>query len=123
MTKPTALIIEDSHELASLIATVLRQENVMTVVVEDGAEALAYLSEHTPDLIILDLQLPNVSGIEILEYINGEPRLEKTKTVIASASPGATSTIKDADLVLLKPITLPQLQHVISKFLGQSKDT
>ncbi len=101
MTKPSALIIEDSHELASLIATVFKQEEVETIVIEDGAEALTYLSKNAPNLVILDLQLPNVSGTEILGYISGETRLKNTKTVVVTVSPGATSTIKNADLILI----------------------
>jgi CheY-like chemotaxis protein len=84
----------------------------------DGAVALERLSEITPDLILLDLHLPNVSGDKILRYIRADDRLAKTHVFLATADHLMAQTLQDeVTLVLIKPISVSQLQLLASRIL------
>ncbi|MEL6311236.1 MAG: response regulator, partial [Pseudomonadota bacterium] len=63
--RPTILIVEDEADLAELIRYNFDVDQYDTVVAHDGRRALDYLDQHTPDLVILDVMLPHVSGVEI----------------------------------------------------------
>ncbi len=65
------LVIEDEKSIAQFIAAVLSENGYETVQARSGAEALSMISSHCPDLIILDLGLPDMDGLEILRQLRG----------------------------------------------------
>lgn len=67
MVKAELLLVEDDIEISRLTRLYLEAEDYHVTVIEDGAEADAAIREHNPDLVILDLMLPNVSGHEICQ--------------------------------------------------------
>jgi CheY-like chemotaxis protein len=118
MTQPLALIIEDDSKLAEIFSQTLKMTGFETQSVLDGAVALERLSEITPDLILLDLHLPNVSGDKILRYIRADDRLAKTHVFLATADHLMAQTLQDeVTLVLIKPISVSQLQLLASRIL------
>ncbi len=66
MIKPIALIVEDDQDLATLFRHVLDVAGYQTESILDGKEAMERLEEFPPHLVLLDLQLPGMSGVEIL---------------------------------------------------------
>ena len=68
---PVVLVIEDEKPIVRFLAASLRGQDYRVEVAETGAQALAMLAEHLPDLIILDLGLPDMDGIEVLDGIRG----------------------------------------------------
>ena len=118
MTQWNACIIEDATYLSQLLNTILMREGIETKVINDGAIALDYLNENTPDLILLDLNLPNVSGIEILSYIRSQDRLKHVKIAVVTASPNIAQAIEDVvELILLKPVTASQVRDIIHQLM------
>jgi CheY-like chemotaxis protein len=118
MTQPLAIIIEDDSKLAEIFSQTLKMTGFDTQSVLDGAVALERLSEITPDLILLDLHLPNVSGDKILRYIRADDRLAKTHVFLATADHLMAQTLQDeVTLVLIKPISVSQLQLLASRIL------
>lgn len=63
------LIIEDERSIVNLLKTVLKTNNYDVLVTPSGSEALTLITSHCPDLIILDLSLPDLDGIEVLKYL------------------------------------------------------
>ncbi|MEM7028113.1 MAG: response regulator [Chloroflexota bacterium] len=113
MAKPLALIIEDDHRLGMIFEKALIEAEFETEVVDNGQLALNRLDEITPDVIVLDLHLPKVSGPEILTQIRQNTRLSHTKVMIASADPLMAEKLRgDADLVLIKPVSFTQLRDL-----------
>jgi DNA-binding response OmpR family regulator len=109
-TNNLAFIIEDNQILGTSYAKVLELEGLKTEHIADGKEALYRLSVETPRLVILDLNLPSVSGVEILDFINHSLHLAHTITVVASADAIRAETLENrANLVLIKPISTEQL--------------
>ena len=116
---PLALIIEDDPDAAEIFSAAVKAAEYETEIIASGNKALDRLAVTTPSIVVLDLHLPNVSGADILRYIRSEPRLEKTRVIIASADPlAADSLYGKATLVLIKPISFTQLRN-LAKRLGK----
>jgi CheY-like chemotaxis protein len=118
MTAPLVLIVEDDKKLAEIFSLTLQAAGLRTEQAADGAAALTRLGDITPDLIILDLHLPNVAGPEILRYIRSSERLANTRVILATADERLAETLDDqASLVLLKPVSPEQLNLLVSRLL------
>ena len=110
MSKPFAVIIEDDRELGAIVSEILQTAGVETDVIVNGSLALKRLTELTPEMVILDILLPDMSGLDILRHIRSDPRLNPIKVVVITAdTTGALAAEEDADLVLTKPVTYTQL--------------
>lgn len=79
------LLVEDSREARAVLAMILRQEGFAVFEAEDGLAALQMIDSAFPDLIITDLQMPNLDGIELIKALRGEPRFSKTPILVVSA--------------------------------------
>ncbi|OGY98147.1 MAG: hypothetical protein A3A43_00500 [Candidatus Liptonbacteria bacterium RIFCSPLOWO2_01_FULL_56_20] len=84
MDSQTILIIEDDRFLSSILKGRLEKEGYTVLQAFDGEEGLAALRNTKPDLILLDLIMPKVSGFEVLETIANDPELSRIPVVIAS---------------------------------------
>jgi DNA-binding response OmpR family regulator len=116
MSKLFALIVEDDNDLAIIFAMALQEAGFETQIIRAGDTALMWLSSSTPDIVVLDLHLPRVSGDAILEQIRADARLDNTKVIITTADPRMAEAIGDkADLVLLKPVAFGQLRDLAAR--------
>lgn len=116
MTHPLALIIEDDPKLADIFSLALKSAEFETEIVSDGNQALTWLANKTPSIIVLDLHLPYVSGKEILRQIQADDRLANTRVMLATADAlMADSLREEVDLVLLKPISVSQLRDLAAR--------
>ena len=114
--KPLAFIIEDDDEQVSIFAEALKLAEYETEIAQDGELALSRLGKIVPDLILLDLHLPSVSGRAILSRIRASERLADTRVIIATAAPNAAEMVRhEADLVLIKPISFIQLRDLATR--------
>jgi len=68
-TKPTILIVEDEPKIAALLDDYLSNADYQTAILNDGKPAVEWIRTHKPDLVLLDLMLPNVDGIEICREV------------------------------------------------------
>jgi len=117
MDKPFALIVEDERDVAALFRHVIDLSGYRTEVALDGTTAVKRLSMSQPDIVILDLNLPGVSGIEILEIIRKDKRLRHTKVIVITAHAHIAAGVSvEPDLILLKPISIEQLTAFIKRF-------
>lgn len=111
--KPTALVVEDNVDAAHIFTQALQAAGFEIEVTYTGQQALTILSSTAPDLVILDLALPDASGIDILKTIRGTPHLSKTRVIMATAFPRLAQKLHDgADLVLLKPVPYTKLRDL-----------
>ncbi len=120
MSDAFALIVEDDENLAEIFTLSLQSVNFETETVFDGDTALKRLAEVEPDVVVLDLNLPRVSGREILGYIRSEGRLAKTKVMLATADALMAENLRaESDLVLLKPISPAQLRTLAERIVAK----
>lgn len=108
--KPEVLVVEDNRLVAEMIALSLRDRDfIVGAVAGDGAEALAAARAQPFDVAVVDLELPDMSGLELLRALRRH--LPKTRLVACSAhgpnSPEMTLARAFADAVVTKGITAP----------------
>ncbi|HSG06325.1 MAG TPA: response regulator, partial [Nitrospiria bacterium] len=70
--KPVILVVDDDERISSLVQSSLQANNFSTVSAQDGEEALSLWKENNPDLVILDIMLPKIDGIEVCRRIRAE---------------------------------------------------
>jgi CheY-like chemotaxis protein len=115
--KPLAYIVEDNVDSVTIFRGALELAQYEVEVAYDGAVAQKYLDEIVPDLIILDLHIPNVSGDILLQQIRSDERLKNTRVFLATADANMASQLRDqVELVLLKPIGFSQLKELAERF-------
>jgi diguanylate cyclase (GGDEF)-like protein len=116
MEKPFALIVEDERDIAALFRHMLDMSGYQTEIVLDGGEAMKRLDSAKPDILLLDLYLPTVSGVQILQRMHSDPRLTNVPVVVITANPQAVGGLPiEPDLVLLKPVNLSQLSSLVQR--------
>lgn len=84
MDKKRVLIIEDDKFLGSLLARKLEKEEFTASIAANGVEAFDKINESLPNLILLDLILPNMNGFEILEVLKKNQKTKDTPVIILS---------------------------------------
>jgi len=123
MDKPFALLIEDDRDVATLFRHVLDLAGYRSESILDGKEAMDRLASVSPDIVLLDLQLPNMSGVEILKRMRADERMKTIPVVVVTAyAYYANSLPVKPDLFLLKPVDIHDLTSLIQK-LQATKDT
>ena len=116
MTKPTALIVEDDRDIVALFRHVLDIAGYQTEIVLDGKDAMDRLGVIRPNIVLLDLQLPRMSGVEILKRMRDDERLMRVPVVVITAyAPYADSLPVEPDLLLLKPVDINQLSSLVQR--------
>lgn len=116
----TVLIVEDEPRMARCIQRVLHGSSYETVVATDGFRAGAYLKTYQPKVITLDLQMPGLSGFDVLSFVRATKELSETKVVILSGMPEedlAQAVIAGADAVVAKPFDNDHLLTTISNLM------
>lgn len=117
MSDLIAYVIEDDKNLSLAYAEAVEDAGFVSEIYRNGTEALDRLKVTTPNLIILDLNLPGVHGLDILKYIRQEERLKHIRVIVTTASDRAAETLYEkADLVLVKPVGYGQLRDMAKRF-------
>ncbi len=110
----TILIIEDDVDLAELIAERLRDEGFEISVVYSGKEGIKKIIEQKPDCITLDINLPDISGIEILKEIKGSINSNLPVIIVTSDDSIKSECEKyNPEGFFKKPIDFKQLKKII----------
>lgn len=116
MNKPFALIVEDDPKLGDIFTLALEAADFASELIADGELAQRRLKEIIPDVIVLDLHLPNVSGELLLQQIKADERLAQSRVIIATADARMGGYLrKQTDLILLKPISPAQLRDLAKR--------
>jgi CheY-like chemotaxis protein len=119
MSSPYVLIVEDDAKLSDIFSLTLQAAGYQTECVMDGAMALTRLADIVPDLVVLDLHLPNVAGPDILRRIRAEARLANVPVLLATADARLAETLEDqASLTLLKPVSPIQLSTLAARLIA-----
>lgn len=111
------LVVDDSHVIRRLVEVVLSQVQLDVVTVATGTEACELLESDPPDMLILDVGLPDMSGWDILEFVRGVPELGKVSIVMLTGRSDADdidrATELGADAYLLKPFRPDELRRIV----------
>jgi len=118
----TILIVEDNEKNMKLVRDILRHKGHATLEATTGEDGVRLALEHVPALILMDIQLPDIDGIEALRRIREHAALDATPVVAVSASvmPDDQQKIVSSgfDAFITKPINLKQFQDTVQQFLA-----
>ncbi len=78
------LLVEDEPMLSNLLRQRLEKEGFQITLAHDGSEAIKILKQYKPDLILLDIILPKLSGFEVMEMMKSDPTLQSAPVVVVS---------------------------------------
>jgi CheY-like chemotaxis protein len=116
MSRPIAFIVEDDKDLALIFTHSLTSADFEVEVISDGQAAIERLDEFVPDLVVLDMHLPHVSGVEVLNHIKNDSRFENTRVIVTTADARLAEEVSEkADLALVKPVTFKQIQVLAAR--------
>jgi CheY-like chemotaxis protein len=123
-TQRTVMIIEDEADAAELFSEMMRINGFRVIKMFSSAPAIPIISQEKPDVILLDVMMPDISGLEVLRYIRREPDLSAIPVIILSAK-SMPSDIKNgieagASLYLTKPVGFQDLKQAVEKVLDIS---
>ena len=120
--KYLAMVVDDDPASRYIYDRVLRSMNFSVLQAGDGVVAIELLASHTPDILLLDLLLPRISGLEVLDYVHQAPHLHNLQTAIITAHVNFRATYKLArnEQFLLKPIMLRSLRELVTRVVKTS---
>lgn len=117
----TVLIVEDNELNMKLFHDLLEAHGYNIIGTRDGMEALRIARDRRPDLILMDIQLPEVSGLEVTKWIKEDDRLKSIPViaVTAFAMKGDEEKIREGgcEAYIAKPISVSHFLETVKKFL------
>ena len=118
----TVLIVEDNELNMKLFNDLLEAHGYYTLQTRDGVEALRMARAHRPDLILMDIQLPEVSGLEVTKWLKEDDELRSIPiiAVTAFAMKGDEERIREGgcEAYLSKPISVGKFIETVRRFIG-----
>lgn len=119
----TVMIIEDEADAAELFSEMMRINGFRVIKMYSSAPAIPIITQEKPDVILLDVMMPDISGLEVLRYIRREPDLSAIPVIILSAKsmPGdiKTGIEAGASLYLTKPVGFQDLKNAVDLVLSE----
>ena len=122
MMSKTVLIVEDNELNMKLFHDLLESQGYSTLQTREGLQALALARQHRPDLILMDIQLPEISGLEVTKWLKDDEELSHIPVVAvtAFAMKGDEERIRQGgcEAYISKPISVMHFLEVVRKHLG-----
>ncbi len=119
----TVLIVEDNELNMKLFNDLLEGHGYVTVGTRNGVEAMELARKHKPDLILMDIQLPEVSGLDVTRWLKADPELKSIPViaVTAFAMKGDEERIREGgcEAYLSKPISVAKFLETVRQFLPE----
>ena len=119
----TALVVEDSLTDMEVVMSCLKQDGLNVLTAKSGEEALKKLDSNTPDVIILDVVLPGLSGFEICRTLKSEAATRNIPVIICSTKDSEMDKFwglkQGADAYLAKPVDQAELTRTVKQLLNR----
>jgi len=124
MTEKTVLIIEDEEDAAELFAEMMRVSGYRVLTTSKSAPAIAMMTTEKPDIILLDIMMPEISGLDILRQMRRDPALANIPVIVVTAK-SMPSDIKNgmeagASTYLTKPVGYLELKEAVERILANN---
>lgn len=116
------LIVDDEPNIVMSLEYIFKKENFEVFIARDGAEAIDIVENDIPDIIILDIMMPNVDGFQVLKYLKANEDLSNIKVIFLSAK-NKVSDIElglqlGADKYMSKPFSTKKLVNEVKHLLN-----
>lgn len=121
MTERPVLVADDDQDIRDLVAFKLENAGYSVIAVADGEQALQAVLEHRPQLAILDVMMPGLSGLDVLRTIRADESLADTRVILLTARARDVDVdagfSTGADDYLTKPFSPRELVHRVGRVL------
>jgi len=120
MKKVAILLVEDYPDTRALMQLLLESAGFAVTAKEDGADALEFLAQSIPDLILTDLMMPRVSGIELIQRVRSNADISNVPIIAMTAySSGPIAKAKEAgaNAILKKPLDIETIASTIRQLV------
>lgn len=122
----TVMIVEDNELNMKLFHDLLEAHGIQTVQTNDGRKVLDLAREHKPDLILMDIQLPEVSGLDVTKWLKSDDTLKSIPVIAitAFAMKGDEEKIREGGCedYISKPISVVQFMKVVQNYLNSQEN-
>jgi CheY-like chemotaxis protein len=119
---PLVLCADDEEDILALVALRLRRLGYEVITAVDGPSALALAQERAPDIVVLDVMMPRMTGLEVVDALRADPRLAGLKVILLSARAREADRERGlaagADAYLVKPFRFEDLDDAVVRLLG-----
>jgi DNA-binding response OmpR family regulator len=120
------LVVDDDHDYVDILRVQLERRGFTVMTAGGGAEALERLQQQKPDVVLLDVMMPDVSGFDVLQRIRETPATASLPVILISAKGDEDDMMAGyqygADYYITKPCTPTQLLYGVGLVLGRSFD-
>ena len=123
MRNQLILVVDDNQDIRDLISLILEEEGYSVISAEEGTSALALIKEKEPTLVLLDVMMPGISGLEVLRQLRASKRSQVSQTPVIMITAKSQSTDIDEALeagatsYIVKPIRADALLEKVQSFL------
>jgi two-component system, OmpR family, alkaline phosphatase synthesis response regulator PhoP len=124
-SKKTIMVVDDNPDIITIVRTILEGKGYNVASASGGPELLNYLQSEKPDLIILDIMMPEMDGLEVLTRLKGVADTSSIPIILLTAKVQYEDVLGGyklgADYYITKPFTSTQLINGINLLLGEGK--
>ena len=121
LSQKTVMIVEDEPDAADLFAEMMRLNGYRVIKTYSGTPAISLMTEQKPDVIILDIMMPDISGLDILREMRSQPELASLPVVVVSAKATAADIRSGLDagatIYLTKPVSYVDLKKAVDDLM------
>jgi CheY-like chemotaxis protein len=114
--RPAVLIVEDDRDVALTINDVVEDSGYRAICAGNGREALLLLEDEVPALMLIDLFMPVMNGVELLKIIKKSPKLASIPRVIMTAANDQMIGVREDVTVLYKPVDFDALTQLLQRY-------
>jgi len=122
---PKIIIVEDQPDVADLLEEMLGIDGYQVIKIHSSTGALTMIRTENPDVVLLDIMMPDVSGLEVLRFMRREPDLQRTPVVIVSArtlpSDIRAGLEAGATAYLTKPVDVDLLRETVAQVIHEAE--
>jgi DNA-binding response OmpR family regulator len=125
MTAPRILVVEDDPSVRGLLKTLLESEGYDVSVASDGLAGLVKAASQQPQLILLDVMMPDLGGLRVLEELRADPRLRAVPVLVVTGRQDAVPRLREQlgeDCVFLKPFVVTELLSRVGDIIGAGEE-
>lgn len=125
MVTPHVLVVEDDPSVRGLLHTLLTGEGYDVATASDGLAGLVKASSARPDLMLLDLMMPDLGGVRVLEELRGDPNLADVPVIVVTGKLEAVPPLRallGEDNVFVKPFGVTELLERVATVTGARSD-
>ena len=120
----TILIVDDSNSLRQAFSSILNSLNMKVLLATNGSHAIELLEQHTPDLVITDIIMPEMNGYELCRWLKNNPATQKIPVLMCSTKSEEFDRYwgmkQGADAYITKPFQSAELIATVQKLLQPS---